>query len=77
MHVLALDVDAYLPTAAQAIPLGPAAPTMGTPFDFVTPTPIGSRIADSETETIKKWLLAHPRFQLHFTLTGSSWLHLR
>ncbi|MGI5137760.1 MULTISPECIES: hypothetical protein [unclassified Streptomyces] len=54
MHVLALDVDAYLPTAAQAISLGPAAPTMGTPFDFVTPTPIGSRIADSETETIKK-----------------------
>ncbi|MEV7119487.1 IS630 family transposase [Kitasatospora griseola] len=32
--------------------------------------------ATHKTETIKKWLLAHPRFQLHFTPTGSSWLNL-
>ena len=28
------------------------------------------------TQTIKKWLPAHPRFHLHFTPTGSSWLNL-
>ncbi|MEV7118979.1 IS630 family transposase [Kitasatospora griseola] len=32
--------------------------------------------ATHKTETIKKWLLAHPRFHLHFTPTGSSWLNL-
>ena len=26
--------------------------------------------------TIKNWLVAHPRFHLHFTPTGSSWLNL-
>jgi transposase len=25
---------------------------------------------------IKRWLLAHPRFVLHFTPTSSSWLNL-
>ncbi|MEU7109990.1 IS630 family transposase [Streptomyces stramineus] len=25
---------------------------------------------------VRKWLLAHPRFHLHFTPTGSSWLNL-
>lgn len=29
-----------------------------------------------KTEAIKKWLLAHLRFHLHFTPTGSSWLNL-
>jgi len=29
-----------------------------------------------KTPTIQKWLLAHPRFQLHFTPTSSSWLNL-
>jgi transposase len=29
-----------------------------------------------KTPTIKRWLLAHPRFHLHFTPTGSSWLNL-
>jgi len=29
-----------------------------------------------KTPAIKKWLLAHPRFQLHFTPTSSSWLNL-
>jgi transposase len=29
-----------------------------------------------KTPTIKKWLLAHPRFVLHFTPTSSSWLNL-
>jgi len=32
--------------------------------------------ATHKTETVKRWLLAHPRLQLHFTPTGSSWLNL-
>lgn len=32
--------------------------------------------ATHKTPMIKKWLLAHPRFHLHFTPTGSSWLNL-
>ncbi|MDQ0946016.1 heme-degrading monooxygenase HmoA [Streptomyces sp. V1I1] len=32
--------------------------------------------ATHKTEAIKKWLLAHPRFQLHFTPTTSSWLNM-
>ncbi len=29
-----------------------------------------------KTPTIKQWLLAHPRFHLHFTPTSPSWLNL-
>ncbi|ALV48138.1 IS630 family transposase [Streptomyces althioticus] len=29
-----------------------------------------------KTPAVKKWLLAHPRFHLHFTPTSSSWLNL-
>ena len=29
-----------------------------------------------KTPLIKRWLLAHPRFKLHFTPTSSSWLNL-
>jgi transposase len=29
-----------------------------------------------KTPAIQKWLLAHPRFRLHFTPTSSSWLNL-
>jgi transposase len=29
-----------------------------------------------KTAAIKRWLLRHPRFQLHFTPTGASWLNL-
>jgi transposase len=29
-----------------------------------------------KTPAVKQWLLAHPRFQLHFTPTSSSWLNL-
>ncbi|WP_442789295.1 transposase [Kitasatospora sp. NBC_01302] len=32
--------------------------------------------ATHKTEAIKKWLLAHPRFQLPLTPAGSSWLNL-
>lgn len=29
-----------------------------------------------KTKAIQRWLLAHPRFHLHFTPTGASWLNL-
>jgi transposase len=32
--------------------------------------------ATHKTPAIKRWLLAHPRFVLHFTPTGGSWLNL-
>ena len=32
--------------------------------------------ATHKTPEVKKWLLRHPRFQLHFTPTKSSWLNL-
>ncbi|GGV07906.1 hypothetical protein GCM10010182_28840 [Actinomadura cremea] len=32
--------------------------------------------ATHKTEAIRRWLVAHPRFHLHFTPTGSSWLNL-
>lgn len=32
--------------------------------------------ATHKTPDIKKWLLSRPRFHLHFTPTGSSWLNL-
>ena len=32
--------------------------------------------ATHKTPAIKDWLLRHPRFQLHFTPTSSSWLNL-
>ena len=47
-HTLAVNAAAYLPVTAEAIPLGPPAPTAGTPFDFARPHPIGDRIADED-----------------------------
>jgi transposase len=32
--------------------------------------------ATHKTPAIKRWLAAHPRFHLHFTPTGASWLNL-
>ncbi|MGX1885777.1 IS630 family transposase [Streptomyces sp. NPDC055287] len=37
---------------------------------------ICDKYATHKTPAIKKWLLAHSRFHLHFTPTGSSWLNL-
>jgi transposase len=33
-------------------------------------------VSTHKTPEIKKWLLRHPRFQLHFTPTYSSWMNL-
>ena len=32
--------------------------------------------ATHKTPEVKKWLLRHPRFHLHFTPTSSSWMNL-
>lgn len=32
--------------------------------------------ATHKTEAVKKWLIRHPRFHLHFTPTSASWLNL-
>ena len=32
--------------------------------------------ATHKTEAVRKWLLRHPRFHLHFTPTSSSWMNL-
>jgi transposase len=32
--------------------------------------------ATHKTPAVKKWLLAHPRFHLHFTPTSASWINL-
>ncbi|MEZ0064555.1 aldose 1-epimerase [Streptacidiphilus sp. MAP12-20] len=45
-HVLHIAADSYTPVDQELIPLlGEAAPVVGTPFDFVTPRPLGQLIA--------------------------------
>jgi len=50
-------------------------------IDAATPTDLDLHLvldnyATHKTPAIQKWLLAHPRFHLHFTPTYSSWLNL-
>ena len=33
-------------------------------------------LSTHKTPAIKRWLLKHPRFHLHFTPTSSSWINL-
>jgi transposase len=37
---------------------------------------IADNYATHKTPAIQKWLLAHPRFHMHFVPTGASWLNL-
>jgi transposase len=37
---------------------------------------ICDNLATHKTEAIRRWLVRHPRFHLHFVPTGSSWLNL-
>jgi aldose 1-epimerase len=43
-HELEIAAERYLPVDATLIPLGPAAPVAGTPFDFRRPARIAARI---------------------------------
>src|ERR1039457_708169 len=50
-------------------------------IDSAVPEDLGLHLicdnyATHKTPEVKKWLLRHPRFQLHFTPTSSSWLNL-
>lgn len=50
---LTLVSDAYTPVDATLIPTGERRAVAGTPFDFRTPQPIGSRIRDGKDEQMR------------------------
>jgi transposase len=50
-------------------------------IDVAVPSGLGLHLicdnyATHKTPAVKKWLLCHPRFHLHFTPTSSSWINL-
>ena len=50
-----------------------------THIDKVVPAELAVHVvcdnsSTHKTPAIQRWLVAHPRFQLHFTPTDSSWL---
>jgi aldose 1-epimerase len=49
-HELTINADRYTPVNDGLIPTGELAAVQGTPFDFRTPTTIGARIANSDTQ---------------------------
>jgi aldose 1-epimerase len=52
-HVLSINADRYTPVDATLIPTGALAPVAGTPFDFRTPTAIGSRIGQKDEQLVR------------------------
>jgi aldose 1-epimerase len=74
-HELMIDADKFVPVDATLIPLGPLKDVSGTPFDFKTPTVIGSRI-DKDDEQLKVgrgydhcWVLNNPGDSLKVAAT--------
>lgn len=51
-HDLQINADTYLPTDDVAIPLGDPQKVEGTPFDFRSPSKIGNKIEDDDTQII-------------------------
>jgi aldose 1-epimerase len=49
-HQLMIAADRYTPVDATLIPTGQLAPVEGTPFDFRTPTAIGTRINNDDAQ---------------------------
>jgi aldose 1-epimerase len=49
-HVLEIDADSFTPVDSTLIPTGEIAPVAGTPFDFTTPTAIGTRINEDNEQ---------------------------
>jgi aldose 1-epimerase len=49
-HELTLNASAFTPVDTTLIPTGELAPVAGTPFDFRTPTAIGARIGQADTQ---------------------------
>ena len=62
-HLLTVAASRYLPVDEGRIPTGEVAPVAGTPFDFTTPTPLGSRLRDTSAE-----LAAAHGYDHHFVL---------
>jgi aldose 1-epimerase len=46
-HELKLDADRYIPSSSPDVPTGEIAAVEGTPFDFLRPTAIGSRLHET------------------------------
>ena len=65
-HELQINADRYTPINSTLIPTGEIAPVTGTPFDFRTPTTIGSRIRQSNQQLViaqgydHNWVLNRP-----------------
>ncbi len=51
-HLLQVESDAFLPITETSIPTGEVRAVAGTPFDFRTPAPIGSRIRDADPQIL-------------------------
>jgi aldose 1-epimerase len=49
-HQLMIDADQFVPTDAGSIPTGELRNVVGTPFDFLTSTPIGARINQDDEQ---------------------------
>jgi transposase len=60
----AIEFRSFLETIEAAVPVGLAVHL------------ILDNYGTHKTAAIKRWLLRHPRFHLHFTPTGASWLNL-
>ncbi|MHA4844228.1 aldose epimerase family protein [Flavitalea antarctica] len=69
-HVLQIHADRYTPVDSTLIPTGKLATVTGTPFDFLKPTSIGSRI-DADNEQLKNG----KGYDHNFVLNGSGLRH--
>ncbi|MEO6818973.1 MAG: aldose epimerase family protein [Ginsengibacter sp.] len=49
-HVVQIYADRYTPIDSGFIPLGPIVTVKGTPFDFISPTTIGARIDENNSQ---------------------------
>lgn len=52
-HLLTIDADYYTPVDSTFMTTGEIASVEGTPMDFRTPTPVGTRIADYDFVQLK------------------------
>jgi len=70
-HVVHINADTFTPIDASLIPTGALDPVRGTPFDFLTPTPIRARIRQGVAQ------LAFARgYDHNFVLNQASGLNL-
>lgn len=51
-HELMLNADRFTPVDAGLIPTGELRPVKGTPMDFTTPTAIGARVNQDDTQLV-------------------------